>query len=224
MRWFTFVCALAVSSACPAGFFAAVHAQCEPCPTGFKGAFANARACTPCPVHTYQDHVGQSTCKHCPRGYAQPRPAKSYCSHPHHILQSASHTLENANEAYCHQKGGAPAYNASAIECTDGMNTVGTTCQCTACHNIEVFMIQPNQHCENGLYFEPPPPSYMYGVVHVNSSAGCVDRCARWTGVLTENFKDPSEDDSTVTLLNETTNRVCDLVSHHGPLHSNQCT
>lgn len=216
-----FLCSL--THACPAGFYEIIdddHSVCKPCPVGSKSPFVNARTCTSCPPHTYQDQVGQVACKHCPRGYAQPQPKKSYCSHPQHILQSTSHTLAKANEQYCVQDGGPPTYNFTARICDDGINNDTTPCQCTSCNNIEVFMIQPGQYCENGLYFNPTfVPTYMYGAVRVQGETQCVDRCARWSGILRENF-----DENTVTLLNSTEHHsICNLVSHHIPLRSNKC-
>jgi len=218
---------IATAAACPAGHFQTPDNACEPCPVGSKGSFFNARSCTACRRNFYQNSAGQVSCKHCPQGYTQPLVGKAYCSHPHHILQSTSHTLTMAIEAYTAQED-TPAFDPSAEECSQGMNRGETVCKCTACDIIQTFMIKSGQHCsEHGLYFEPVIHGvpHIYGYVMVEDECEicgkCIQKCARWTGILRENFTDPVLTNSSVEFVHTTD--VCDLLSHNVPLRSNKC-
>lgn len=220
---------IATAAACPAGHFQTPDNACEPCPVGSKGSFLNARSCTSCRRNFYQDSAGQVSCKHCPQGFTQPLVGKAYCSHPHHILQSKAHTLDMAIEAYRAQETHT-MFDPNAEECSTGMNQGATVCKCTACNIIETFMLRPGQHCsEHGLYLEPeiiPTVPHLYGYVMVEDPCEicygkCIKKCARWTGILFENFTEPVDTNSSVEIV--TNSDVCDLLSHHVPLRSNKC-
>lgn len=216
-----------VAAACPAGHVRTPNNACEPCPVGSKGSFFNAKTCTSCRRNFYQDKAGQVSCKQCPQGYKQPLVGKDYCSHPYHMLQSTSHTLDMAINMYTAQED-TPAFDPSAEECSQGMNRGETVCKCTACDIIQTFMIKSGQHCsEHGLYFEPVIHGvpHIYGYVMVEDECEicgkCIQKCARWTGILRENFTDPISTNSTVEIITNTD--ICDFLSHNVPLRSNKC-